>query len=72
MGLPTPRRLALVAAEILGEDPVLVLTGARQAGKTTLIRDLTDKRGGTYLSLDEPDVLRAALADPAALLDGSP
>ena len=34
------RHLSEVAHEVLSEDPVLILTGARQAGKTTLVRAL--------------------------------
>jgi uncharacterized protein len=46
--------------------PVVVLTGARQTGKTTLVRSLPDPRG--YLSLDDLGVLGQAQADPDSLL----
>ena len=46
--------------------PVVVLTGARQTGKTTLARSLPEPRG--YLSLDDLDVLGQAQADPDSLL----
>jgi len=42
----------------------VVLHGARQSGKTTLARAVAAERGGTYLSLDDEQVLDAALADP--------
>lgn len=42
----------------LVKRPVTVLTGARQTGKTTLVRDLLPNAGGPqaiYFSLDDPD-----------------
>ena len=46
--------------------PVVVLTGARQTGKTTLARSLSEPRG--YLSLDDLGILGQAQADPDSLL----
>ncbi len=46
----------------------VVLHGARQSGKTTLARQLTDARGGTYLTLDDDAIREAALADPDTLI----
>lgn len=43
---------------------MVVLHGARQSGKTTLARAVAADRGGTYLTLDDEQVLDAALADP--------
>jgi len=63
-----PRHLAGIAREVLSDEPVLILTGARQAGKTTMVRGLAAELGGTYVSLDEPDVLAAARADPMSIM----
>jgi uncharacterized protein len=63
-----PRHLAGIAREVLSDEPVLILTGARQVGKTTLIRGLAAELGGTYVSLDEPEVLAAARADPMSIM----
>lgn len=63
-----PRHLTGIAREVLADEPVLILTGARQAGKTTLVRRLAAEIGGTYMSLDEPEVLAAAHADPMSIL----
>ena len=48
------------------EYSVLTLTGPRQSGKTTLVRAcFSDK---PYFSLEDPDTLAAAAADPRAFL----
>jgi predicted AAA+ superfamily ATPase len=49
------------------EFPVIVLTGPRQAGKTTLLQHVFADRM-RYVSLDVPDVRASALADPRAFL----
>ena len=60
------RWLAPLLARALRAMPVVVVTGARQTGKTTLARTLGP--GRRYLSLDEIDVLAQAERDPASLL----
>lgn len=50
--------------------PVVVLTGARQTGKTTLAQALPQKR--TFVSLDDLGVLGQAHADPDSLLASRP
>jgi hypothetical protein len=64
-----PRLVALTLAERLRAMPALVVTGARQTGKSTLVQQLTP---GTrrYRSLDDLDVLDAARRDPEALVGG--
>lgn len=44
---------------------VTVVTGPRQAGKTTLVRSQLPITGGLIRNLDEQGLLEAALADPA-------
>lgn len=47
--------------------PVVAVIGARQVGKTTLVRDLLkDKRA--FLTLDDPAVMLAATENPVSLL----
>jgi predicted AAA+ superfamily ATPase len=50
--------------------PILTITGPRQSGKTTLARAVFPKR--PYVSLEEPDLRRAAMDDPRSFLDRFP
>jgi predicted AAA+ superfamily ATPase len=65
------RTLEGVARRALDDFPAVVITGPRQAGKTTLIRHMVGDHAG-YVSLDDPDVRAAAIADPRGFLDGHP
>lgn len=65
------RSLEQVLKRAVGEFPALVLTGPRQSGKTTLLRELFDKSHG-YVSLEPPDVRAAAAADPRGFLELNP
>lgn len=47
--------------------PVLLVTGPRQVGKTTLLKRLMEQ-GRTYVTLDDPDVRFLAKTDPALFL----
>ncbi|MFH1538802.1 MAG: ATP-binding protein [bacterium] len=53
------------------EFPVVVLTGPRQAGKTTLLKHIF-KKSHTYISLEVPDVRAAAIDDPRGFLEMYP
>jgi len=57
-----------VADEFLDSFRVVVLHGPRQAGKTTLMRQLELQRGGEFRNLDEGPVLTAAREDPAGFV----
>lgn len=54
--------------DALEDARVVVVSGARQVGKTTLVRRLVSERGGTYLTLDQPAVADAAREDPDGLV----
>ncbi|GEP95404.1 ATP-binding protein [Chitinophaga cymbidii] len=57
-------------ADALKDTPVVLITGARQTGKSTLCRQLV-KDGifkGESVTLDDPATLAAALADPLGFL----
>jgi hypothetical protein len=65
-----PRLVATAIGERLRAMPALVVTGPRQAGKSTLVQQLAPGRR-RYRTLDDLDVLDAAQRDPEALLGGS-
>lgn len=54
--------------EALKTFPSVLITGPRQSGKTTLVREVL-KETHAYLSLDELDVRAFALQDPRGFLD---
>ena len=62
-----PRTLSRFALETSAVFPVLLVTGARQVGKTTLLQALREPERG-YVTLDDPLVLRLAREDPALFL----
>jgi predicted AAA+ superfamily ATPase len=65
-----PRHVQRALAERLRVMPAVVVTGARQTGKSTLVQVLTpgDRR---FLSLDDLDVADLARRDPEALVGGA-
>ena len=64
-----PRHVAGSLRDRLNVMPAVVVTCARQTGKSTLAQDLTPGRR-RFLSLDDLDVLDAARRDPEALVNG--
>ncbi|MFQ3549453.1 MAG: ATP-binding protein [Armatimonadota bacterium] len=50
--------------KIQNQFPVLLLTGARQVGKTTVLKHLSDDKR-KYVTLDDPLILQLAKEDPA-------
>ncbi len=56
--------------DALADSPVVLLNGARQTGKTTLVQSLAAERPATYLTLDDIGVLSAARSDPQGFLAG--
>lgn len=56
----------------LKSSPVTLLTGARQVGKSTLVKEIVAKEkesGARYITFDEPSVLLAAKRDPSGFLE---
>ena len=51
--------------------PVVLITGARQVGKTTILRQLS-KMGRTYVTLDDPLLLALAKSEPSLFLQRFP
>ncbi|RAV27541.1 ATP-binding protein [Sinomicrobium soli] len=58
-------------AEALEDTPAILITGARQTGKSTLCRQLieTGRFKGQSVTMDDPAILTAALADPMGFLE---
>ncbi|MFH1846267.1 MAG: ATP-binding protein [Candidatus Omnitrophota bacterium] len=50
--------------------PIITLTGPRQSGKTTLVKNLFPDK--PYVSLEDPDVRRIAINDPRRFLSRFP
>ena len=65
-----PRLAASSLEDRLRVMPAVVLTGARQTGKSTLAQQLTPGSRRRFLSLDDLDAADAARRDPEALLGG--
>ena len=54
----------------LADRPVVLLHGARQTGKTTLVRAVAKELGARYVTLDDLTMLAAARGDAAGFLAG--
>src|SRR3990172_12708513 len=67
---PIPRLVARSLADRLRVMPAVVVTGARQTGKSTLAQELAPG-GRRYFSLDDLDVVDAARRDPEVLVGGA-
>ncbi|MBP9058712.1 MAG: ATP-binding protein [Rhodoferax sp.] len=62
-----PRRIEPRIAEAMLDTPVVLLAGPRQAGKTTLVRQMAGK-GLRYLTLDDELTLLSAREDPVGMI----
>lgn len=67
-----PRTLEPVVARLLASFPVVVLTGARQTGKTTLAQHLRSAAERSYRTLDDHRALEVALREPDLLVREAP
>lgn len=54
-----------------GQFPVMIVTGARQVGKTTFLQHLSEPKRA-YVTLDDPLILNLARKDPALFLQRFP
>ena len=62
-----PRQVGSRIAEAMEDTPVVLLAGPRQAGKTTLVRQIADNRA-RYLTLDDELTLMSAREDPVGMI----
>jgi predicted AAA+ superfamily ATPase len=63
-----PRLLQENLDQALRSFPVVVVTGSRQTGKSTLVRSLAETPGRVYRTLDDLEVLARAREQPEALV----
>jgi predicted AAA+ superfamily ATPase len=59
-----------VVRQRLAEEPVVILTGPRTVGKSTLLAELGRELDRPVFDLDRPDARAAATADPGFLVSG--
>ena len=65
-----PRHAQALVSDALADTRVVLVNGARQAGKSTLTRLATaDLSGTTVRLLDDPATFRAAQDDPTGFVD---
>jgi hypothetical protein len=62
-----PRFAGAQVLTALKDTPVVLVTGPRQCGKTTLVRSLV-AAGREFITMDDDTVLASARADPAGLV----
>lgn len=64
---PVERTVCSLAEEYLSGLRAVVLNGPRQAGKTTILRQLHAAHGGTFLNLDDEATLAVVRHDPRGI-----
>jgi predicted AAA+ superfamily ATPase len=68
MGRLVDRRLRSAVTEALGDTRVVLVNGARQSGKSTLVRLIARETGAQWLTLDDAITRQAAQADPTSFV----
>lgn len=63
-----PRSLEKVVSEVTKEYPVVLVTGPRQVGKTTMLQKLMEGTDRSYVSLDDLNERSLAKTDPEMFL----
>lgn len=58
--------------ELLHDFRIVYLTGPRQAGKSTLVKEIAHEQGLAYYTLDDAALLASAQSDPHGLLASLP
>jgi len=69
LGRLIPRRSESAVTEALLDTRVVVVTGARQCGKSTLVQVVAKGRAAEWRSLDAAVNRQAAMADPAGFVE---
>jgi len=63
-----PRLIEPRLAEALQDTPVVLLAGPRQAGKTTLVKQIAERQQLRYLTMDDELTLLSAREDPVGMI----
>lgn len=63
-----PRNLEVIVKQVTEEYPVVLVTGPRQVGKTTMLQRLMENTGRGYVSLDDLSERSLAREDPELFL----
>lgn len=63
-----PRHAASAVAEALADTRVVLINGARQAGKSTLVRAVAGERAAEWRDLDLPQDRQSAITDPVGFV----
>ena len=63
-----PRRAASAVADALADTRVILVNGARQAGKSTLVRQIAADKAAEWRDLDLPQDRQSALEDPVGFV----
>lgn len=63
-----PRSIEPHVAAAMQDTPVVLLSGPRQSGKTTLVRQIAEQQQLRYLTLDDELTLLAAKEDPVGMI----
>lgn len=71
LGYLVPRKASAAIEAALADTRVILVNGARQSGKSTLVRQFGDERGAEWRSLDVPATRQAAQSDPTGFVVGA-
>lgn len=71
LGRLVPRHATSAVAEALSDTRVVLVNGARQCGKSTLVRVVAEERSMLWRSLDHAATRGSAAADPAGFVEGA-
>ncbi len=61
------REISKSIKDLIAKYPILALTGTKQSGKTTLLKNLFESY--RYVSLEDPDIREYAQDDPKGFLN---
>jgi hypothetical protein len=64
-----PRYLKTKLLQSISASPVVLLTGGRQTGKTTLVTEISKEKSFSFITLDNLRYLTAAREDPMGILE---